>query len=276
MGYFGYYDGTYYKNGELRVPLTDRAIYFGDGVYDAVLGDSGRFYLLNAHLSRFFQNVKAIGLALPYTPDHLKAIIETLSEGTHGTQFLYLQATRGAPLREHAPTQESTHLLVTLTQADAPTTAPLSLIGVEDCRYALCHIKTLNLLPNVLSAMRARERGADEAIFLHRGIVREGSRSNICILAEGELYTHPTDEHILPGIMRMRLLETASRLGIPVHEEPFSERELLRAEGVIVTATTKIARVANRYSGTPLPPPSDATVRLVKAMHADFGNFVHD
>ncbi len=274
MGYFGYYDGKYYKNGEMSIPLTDRAIYFGDGVYDAVLGEAGRFYLLEEHIERFLKNATAIGLSLPYRKGRIQAIVETIADSAHGTQFLYLQATRGSSVREHAPKEENAHLLVTLTPTDAPTSAPLSLIGVEDRRYAMCNLKTLNLLPNVLAARRARDLGADEAVFLYRGTVREGSRSNISIVHDGELYTHPTDEHILPGIMRAQLLRTARRLGIAVHEETFTERELLCAQGVIVSATTKIARIADRYNGAPLPRPSETAQRLVKEMHRGFRAFV--
>ena len=95
MGYCGYYDGIYVKDGDVRIPLTDRAVYFGDGVYDAVLGVSGRFYLLEEHLERFFKNIDAIGLSLPYSKGRIHAIIETMADGMHGTQFLYLQAQRG-------------------------------------------------------------------------------------------------------------------------------------------------------------------------------------
>lgn len=276
MGYYSYYDGKYGKNGELSIPLTDRAIYFGDGVYDAVLGEAGRFYLLEEHLERFFGNIAAIGLSLPYTKGRIRAVIETIADGTHGTQFLYLQATRGASVREHAPKEEGAHLLITLSPTDAPTNAPLSLIGTEDRRYAMCNLKTLNLLPNVLAARRARDLGADEAVFLCRGKVREGSRSNISIMLDGELYTHPTDAHILPGIMRAQLIRTARRLGITVHEVAFTERDLLHSEGVIVSATTKIARIADRYNGALLPLPCDAAQRLVKQMHSDFRSFVQN
>ena len=276
MGYFGYYDGKYCKSGEIAIPLTDRAVYFGDGVYDAVLGINGRFYLLEEHLRRFFNNVCAIGLSLPYTEGRLRAIIETLAEGAHGTQFLYLQATRGASVRDHAPKEEGAHLLVTLTEAEPPVTTPLSLIGVEDTRYAMCHVKTLNLLPNVLAARQARKLGADEAVFLYRGTVREGARSNLFLLRDGTLYTHPTDEHILPGIMRSHLVKTAVRLGIPVCEEAFTEGELTDAEGVIVTATTKLARPADRYNGIPLRAPSETAQALIRAVHHDFLAFFDD
>ena len=273
MGYFGYYDGAYVKTGDLRLPLTDRAVYFGDGVYDAVLGFGERFYLLEEHLKRFLQNVAAIDLSLPYTEGRIRAVIETLAEGTHGTTMLYLQATRSAPMREHAPREEGAHLLITLTPTDAPTAAPITLVGEEDRRYDMCHVKTLNLLPNVLAARRARELHADEAVFLSRGVVRECSRSNIAVVLGGTLLTHPTDEHILPGIMRARLLHTAKRLAIPTEERPFTERELMRAEGVIVTSTTKIARLATHYDGYALPAPDVRAAELVRTMHRDFADF---
>ena len=88
MGYFAYYDGVYYKEGELRLPLTDRSIWFGDGVYDVAMGECGRFHLLPEHIARFLGNARQIGLSLPYSDRRLHAVIETLCDGLDGTLLL--------------------------------------------------------------------------------------------------------------------------------------------------------------------------------------------
>ena len=35
---YAYYNGVFAPADEIRVPLTDRALFFGDGVYDAAVG----------------------------------------------------------------------------------------------------------------------------------------------------------------------------------------------------------------------------------------------
>src|SRR5699024_6577957 len=77
----------------------------------------------------------------------------------------------------------------------------------EDIRWLRCDIKTLNLLPNVLAKQKAVENGAIEAI-LHRGnTVTEASASNVFIVKDGTVYTHPANNYILNGITRRKILE---------------------------------------------------------------------
>ena len=44
-----------------------------------------------------------------------------------------------------------------------PMDKPYKLISLEDNRFKLCNIKTLNLIPSVLANQRALEAGCDEA-----------------------------------------------------------------------------------------------------------------
>ncbi len=51
-----------------------------------------------------------------------------------------------------------------------PIDQEFQIISLEDTRFYHCHIKTLNLLPNVIASQRAKEAGCQEAVF-HRGNV---------------------------------------------------------------------------------------------------------
>ena len=123
---------------------------------------------------------------------------------------------------------------------------------MEDHRFNLCNIKTLNLIPSVLANQRAAERGCDEAV-LHRGSrVTECAHSNISILKDGVLRTAPTDELILPGITRKHLLALAKEHGIPTLEEPFSMVELMNADEVIVTSSSALCMKVETIDGIPV------------------------
>ena len=37
-----YYNGDIGRMEEIRVPLSDRAVFFGDGIYDAAMGRRGK------------------------------------------------------------------------------------------------------------------------------------------------------------------------------------------------------------------------------------------
>ena len=72
------------------------------------------------------------------------------------------------------------------------------------------------------------------------------------IIKNGELYTAPLDNLILPGIARKHLIEACGRLGIPVHEEPYYLEDLFAAEEVIVTSSSNLCLHANEIDGKPV------------------------
>ena len=44
---YAYYNGRFGQYEEIRVPLSDRALFFGDGVYDAAIGRGNKIVLLD-------------------------------------------------------------------------------------------------------------------------------------------------------------------------------------------------------------------------------------
>ena len=250
-----YYNGKVCKIGEVAIPLTDRAVFFGDGIYDAAIGRHGVIYLEEEHLDRFIGNAKRLGIPLPLGREGLRELLRDLVKRS-GEEcfFLYFQLTRYSEARQHACRErERSNLLVTVTPVAMPDPKRrLTLVSYPDRRYGYCHIKTLNLLPAVLAASYAEGMGADEAVF-HRGAeVTECAHSNISILKDGVLITHPTDMHILPGITRARMIEICKDIGIAVEERVFSRGDLLRSDAVLITSSSKLCLMAKSIDGVPL------------------------
>ncbi len=242
-----YYDGNFYTAGEAAVPLTDRALFFGDAIYDACLVKNGRPYLLDAHLDRFYRGYSALQIKPKMPKPELRALLCELCEKAGGEiAFLYFQAARSAPLRRHFASEEDTsHLLITIAEGQMPKKEKtLRLILTPDRRYDFCHIKTVNLLPAVLASTKARLASADEAVFVRGETVTECAHSNISILKDGTLYTHPKSRRILPGTQREQLLFTCKKLNIPVNERAFSVKELLEADEIFITSSSKLCQRA--------------------------------
>jgi D-alanine transaminase len=100
-------------------------------------------------------------------------------------------------------------------------------------------VKSVNLLANVLAKKKAQRAGADEALLLTDGIVREGASSSLFAVRGGKLITHPLDEHILPGVVRDRAIGFAIDAKIGVDERPLRETELLHLDEAFITSTTQ-------------------------------------
>lgn len=84
---------------------------------------------------------------------------------------------------------------------------------------------------------------------MREGLVTECAHSNVHILQNGHLVTHPADNLILPGIGRAHLIASCKRLGVPVDERPFTRDELMAADEVIVSASSTFARGVSAIDG---------------------------
>lgn len=274
MQFDAYYNGLFTNRESIKIPLNDRAVFFGDGVYDAAIGRNGKIFLLDDHINRFFDNADAIDIPLNLSKSELKDILIRLAESSqHECYFLYFQLSRYSESRTHAyPKTKKSNLLITVSSQPLPDVEKrLKLTLANDVRHELCHIKTLNLLPSVMAAQKAETLGKDETVFHRAGTVTECSHSNVHIISNGVLITHPLNHHILPGISRKHMLEVCRNLEIPVRERAFSVYELYKADEVIVTSSTKLGVLASEVDYVKYQPNDVSTgTKICKQMLNDF------
>ena len=252
MEALAYYDGKIGTPEELMVPFNDRGHFFGDGVYDATVGANGKVYLMQDHLDRFYTSAKALDIHIPMPKEKLgKLLTDLLAKVDGTTHFVYWQVTRGVETRNHVYAEDLPGKLWVLVrpQVIPNPNIPIRLNDEEDTRFFHCNIKSLNLLCNVMTAQRAHRAGCTETVF-HRGeIVTECAHSNISVLKDGVLYSHPNDEFILRGIAKSHMIRVCYRLDIPVLERPFTMDFLKSADEILVTSTTKFCLSADTLNG---------------------------
>lgn len=241
LDYFGYYNGVFAPLETLMVPACDRGLYFGDGVYEALRVENHRPFALEEHLERFYASLQALRIDFSMPEAELRDVLSELSDRVDSnSQLLYFQVTRGTAIRTHAfPENAKPNLMAYAKHAPlADVSERWKAILLPDIRWANCNIKTLNLIPNVMAAQQAKERGCKEAVFHRDGVVTECSSSNLLMLRDGVLYTAPADHRILAGVTRARFLLLAKEFGIPVVEEAFTVDEAFEADELIITSTS--------------------------------------
>ena len=252
----GYYNGKIGPLEEMTVPMGDRALYFGDGIYEATCVANRVPFALDDHLDRMCNSLRLLEIPFKMDRDTVKAELQKVIDAAEESpiHFLYWQISRGVAPRNHVFPQsvEPTFMAFVKPHTMKSMDKPYKLISLEDNRFKLCNIKTLNLIPSVLANQRAAEQGCDEAV-LHRGSrVTECAHSNISILKDGVLQTAPTDELILPGITRKHLLALAKEHGMEVLEKPFSMVELMNADEIIVTSSSALCMKVASIDGIPV------------------------
>ncbi|MCY0893636.1 MAG: aminotransferase class IV [Acidibacillus sp.] len=254
----GYARGRFVSLDEPVIPIEDRAHQFGDGVYEVIRVHRGKPFLLDEHLERFERSASVIGIPLERSMSDLRTLIE---EAIERIAFIdaqvYVQLSRGIVKREHSFPNVPSHLSLTVRPYHDELWRIVQqrgqrMIIVDDIRWKHCHIKSLNLLPNVWMKQKAKDQGADDAIFVRDGVVTECTSSNLAIVRDGVVVTHPADEFILHGVTRRFMIEHANLLGFEVKEESFSPDALYSADEVFTLGTMSGITPIIHVEGTPI------------------------
>ena len=273
-----YVNGTFLPRKEARVSVEDRGFVFGDGVYEVLRAINGRLFATRFHNDRFVRSLDGVRITLKGgdSPARFVDIGKQLlreNDLTQGEATLYIQVTRGATTRGHQfPPPDITPTVYISVARFTPYTElaqnGASAISHPDLRWGRCDLKTLNLLPNVLAAQTAKERGAFEAMLVRDGVVTEGTRTNFFGVVNGSLRTHPSDNHILPGITRSVLRDLARDLSIELDENPISVAEIPRLTELFLTGTTTdvmpVVKLDDKPVGTGRP--GELTRRLQRVL----------
>lgn len=277
-----YARGRFMALDEPAIPVDDRAHQFGDGVYEAVRVYGGRPFLLERHLERFARSAEFIRLVPDRPSGELKELIlEAIERSGLSEALVYFQLSRGVAKREHVFPDVRSHLSLTVRPVDDSRQRELRTRGqkvvlAEDVRWKYCFVKSLNLLPNVLAKQEAVDRGANDALFVRDGIVTEGSSSNVFLVRDGELWTHPANERILHGVTRALVLQLARDLGIRTREEGFSPDALFLSDEVFTTSTVAEIVPVVSVDGRPMGSGAFATGSAVRRIANAFSERVRD
>jgi len=252
-----FYKGSYLPKHEVFVSPDDRGYYFGDGIYEVFRFYGGKPFETDRHMARLERTAGEVGLNLPYERQQIADIVNRLiDEAGYADGIVYMQVTRGEAPRAHQfPKDAEPVMLAYCSDVPRPIDSfknGIAVITAEDIRWLRCDLKTLNLLPNTMAKQKAVEQGAQEVIF-HRGdVVTECSSSNVLMVKDGVIITHPANNLILHGVTRAVLIDLARGAGIEVRETPFTLGELAEADEVILASTISEATPIVRIDGKPV------------------------
>jgi D-alanine transaminase len=277
MSRIAYVNGRYLPLHKAGVHVEDRGYQFADGVYEVVAVHKGRLIDLDLHLERLDRSLKEVRIPWPMSPKALIHVMrQTQSVNRLDNGILYIQITRGVARRDHAFPKQATPVLVVTAKGIKPVPPNILEKGVAvatmpDLRWKRCDIKSVSLLPNILSKQEAKEKGAYEAWMVdEKGYVTEGSSTNAWIVTKkGEIVTRPTGSAILAGVTRRVVAELIKQEKLKLVERPFSVAEALTASEAFLTSTTSwalpITSIDGKKVGTGKPGPVTLKLRALYA-----------
>ncbi|HEX3071216.1 MAG TPA: aminotransferase class IV [Thermoanaerobaculia bacterium] len=239
-----YFNGRFTTTAERVLGVEDRGFQFGDALYEVFKFNDRKPVFLGDHFRRLENGLRAIEIQSPWDESRFAAVMRELIERTaFDDGIVYIQISRGEGERKHFFPENLEPTVVAYSRAfqfpdSAKKANGIRLITAFDLRWKHCDIKSVNLLANALSKKKAQRAGADEVLLLDAGVVREGASSNFFVVRGGDVITHPLDEHILPGVVRDRVIGLAEGAGIRIDQRPVAVDELLEIDEAFITSTT--------------------------------------
>jgi 4-amino-4-deoxychorismate lyase len=224
------------------LPLTDRGLHYGDGLFETIAVRVSRPCLWSEHLNRLRLGAARLGIPLP-DPDLLLRECLALIQGV-GDGVLKLILTRGSGGRGYRPpaAPSPTRVLALYPPPGYPSDWGEVGVAVRWCQTplgespSLAGIKHLNRLEQVLARAEWDDAGIAEGLMCDpRGRVIAGTMSNLFVYTGGRLLTPRLDTCGVAGTVRALILRLAPACGVTAAEADLIRADLEGAEGVFVT-----------------------------------------
>ncbi len=273
MPRIAYVNGRYVPHHHARVHVEDRGYQFADGVYEVMAVNAGRLVDEAGHLARLSLSLEALGIPWPIGRKPLEGVLRTVCRRNRlRNGLVYIQITRGVAPRDHPiPAVVSPTIVVTGRRKEPPSAEMVArgvaVVTGPDQRWARCDIKSIALLPNILSKQQARDAGAFEMWQVdEEGCITEGTSTSAWIVThDGRLVSRQADHAILRGVTGEALRVLAARNSLRVEERPFTVAEAHEAAEAFLTSATAFVLPITRIDGRPVGEgtPGPLTLKLL-------------
>jgi 4-amino-4-deoxychorismate lyase len=240
------------------LPLDDHMVHRGHAVFDTATLTHGMLYQLDPHLDRLIKSADGARIPSPFPRERLRQIIlktAAASGRREGSVRYWLSAGPGGYGLGPAECVGSSFYVIVFKQEAYPESYYLQGIKLITSQVPIkpplfARIKSTNYLPNVLVVVEAKDRGADNGVFIDQGgMVAESSNMNVAFVTKDRVFRHPPFDAILSGITIRRVLDFAQRLvqqgvlkAIRLADIPVEEGRGA-AEMMLIASSIKIAPV---------------------------------
>jgi branched-chain amino acid aminotransferase len=191
--YLASVDGAIAPSEESTISITDEGLLRGDGVFEVVRLYGGVPFAMRDHVTRLQRSCEGLRLEADIVAleREIEALIDEVGPIDALLRIVLPRGGRRIAIVEPMPAHPETARVATVTFAPG---------------RILDTLKTLSYGGNMLAGRLAKERGADEALFVSpHGRVLEGPTWTFFWAQDGKLYTPPLSDRILHSITREHL-----------------------------------------------------------------------
>jgi len=234
--------------------LSERALQYGDGLFETIAVVDGQPRLWAAHMARLAEGCRRLRLPVPDF-HNLASECRHLCAG-HSRAVVKILWTAGRSERGYRRPEPLSPQRV-LRRSTWPVPQPNFGWIVRQCRHrlsenpALAEIKHLNRLDQVVARTEWDDPAIDEGLMLGQdGRVVCGTMSNLFLQRGGCLATPAVDRAGVAGVVRDLVIKVAEEAGQRVSVEAVSLDEVRKADALFLTnSLIGVVRV-RRYDST--------------------------
>ncbi|HXP89519.1 MAG TPA: aminotransferase class IV [Fibrobacteria bacterium] len=278
---WAFVDGAYSPQEDAVVPVLDRGLLLGDGIFETVRVKRGTPEYFGEHFDRFCASAAAVRIRQPWSREALEEICAELCRRSDlADASVRITLTRGAYRGTLSDTGDPPRLLATCAGVDHIDPGILSrgvavaVAGVPRVHELPPSIKATQYLAAVLARLDADDQGCYETLFSdRRGRVLELSSASFFAVRSGRILTPPLRLGILAGVTRSAVLRLARRARIPAREAVLRLEDLGSIEEAFLTSAVRgvvpVVRLGGANVGDGRPGP--VTGRIVELFRSETG-----
>ncbi|MFL5729916.1 MAG: aminotransferase class IV [Cytophagaceae bacterium] len=232
---FLFFEGEIIKEDQFRLSYENRALNYGDGLFETMKYNGEKLCYLSAHLERLAAGAKAFHLKVPdiLTESFLQKTVRDLSSANGLKQarvkILLWRKTGGL----FSPDSQLAEFMITVKEwQGSPAEKQHVIVSSERKNYsALSGFKTLSSALYIMAGIEKSAKKADDVILLnHSGEIVECLSSNIFWGKDSQIFTPALQTGCIGGVMRKQIIERLKKETIIVWEGNYPLAEILKAD----------------------------------------------
>lgn len=257
--------------------LLDRGLFFGDGVFESFRSCRERIRGFSYHIERLFEGMGALRIEAEWTPEEVQdRIRRTVERSRFDDAYVRVMVTRGRWTGSIPPFGPSKPNLIVVCKKFMPFREELyergfrmiTLPARRNETSALCKVKSLNYLENIMGRLHALESECDEGLYLNtKGCLAEGTASNLFLVQDDKLLTPSVDDGALPGVTRRLIIECAGKNGVSVDQRSLDASAIFTADEAFLTNSSMgvvpVVQCDGKTIGTRKPGPVSRKMRAL-------------
>jgi branched-chain amino acid aminotransferase len=259
---------------EARLSPLDHGFLVGDGVFETLAIRDGVPFAGHEHYVRLRHSCEATGIACISEELYTQSLFQVAEANGLTEARVRITLTSGdGPLGSERGSGVGTMLVVATPLKPWPPTERVWLAPwTRNTQGALAGVKSVSYGENVRALLYAKERGAGEALVGNeRGMLCEGTGSNVFVVWQGRLITPPLSSGCLAGITRALTLQACATAGIPYEEVDVPVAVLDACEEAFLTSSTRDVHPISQINDRHLSAPGPVTEKVQKAWANLFG-----